>query len=325
MGFMQKNFLTNIFIIISQESKFCYVYVYKTLGGKIKKKEKEKFFYEKNSKTSASMIRYIYSFSKKYSCTYIAVLLDSSLQQIAIERNINRKFAKILEKENLSIYTHKDWRIYSNLQDINQIKNDFSIINLDFIFSPYAILYYLYTDSKKGDSSLYVLVLPSVITMAIFKKSICVSNLNSSRIFDNTEEDEQYDLEDFSEAEDDFDVQDNADDSGLELDLSYDEYDEDDSSIENGNSNEDADTKNRPVLGALEQELVNNIQLTINNFYKSSYYKDDEDLIDNIVIFNDGSIDSKVQSQIKESTMFDIFSKNIKFSDIAYKLMQKSL
>lgn len=317
MGFLHNSILTNVFIIIIQSDKYCFVHTCKTVDGVTKSKDKRKFFFEKSTKTPSIMIDYIYSFSKKYSATYVATILDGGFQQIAIYKEISRQAAVNIKDNNVSIFVNDQWQVYCGTQEVNIIKEDFRSLSLDYIFSPYSILYFLYEQFEKHSNSLYLLSTPSFIAMIIFQDSLAVSYAN---IYLGKQDnyDEEHDLDDLDIMENEFDTSSDMDDLELDLDLS-----DDDDGGEKVFREETDDEKNEEDV--LQQEIVKNIEQVITSFYDSKYYRKDDDIINNIILFNESIFDSKIKSEIKNATMFEISSKEIKLEDTITSIMHKSL
>jgi hypothetical protein len=303
MGFIQRNFLTSIFIIIEREEKFCFVHVYKVKHNKVIKKQKNKFFYEKKTNTPGIMLDYIYSFTRKYSSSYISMLLDSSLQQIMIEKEIDKKFLKTLNEKNISIFMEKKWRIYCNIHDLSLLKQDYQSIRIDFVFSPLAMLYYLYKTYNRGTKGLYVLATKSLISMIVFKDGIAVKSMNIS-LLHTGEEDYDNNLDNLDELEDDFDME---VDEGLELDLEISTEDDIEGDTQEESSNDATD---------LITQFTSGMSEIINSFYDSKHYTGDSDFIDKLIIFNLGFLDKELKHSIKEHMLLDIFTKDLNFADI---------
>ncbi|MCX6073974.1 MAG: hypothetical protein NTY39_06605 [Campylobacterales bacterium] len=62
----------------------------------------------------------------------------------------------------------KQWTQYASKDDLSQLETSYSSVGLDFIFSPFSLIEYYFTDKIKGGLALYAFGMPNLFAVAIF-------------------------------------------------------------------------------------------------------------------------------------------------------------
>ena len=300
----------NIFLIIEIYDKYCMVHAWTVSSQKVIKKIKKKFFYDKKNKTPDVMLNFIYDYTKKYSQSYLATILNSSNQRTLLEDTASKKFLKTLHETNISIQVDPKWRVYVPSRDIEKLKKEFQPLIFDLIISPISILHHLYRQGSKDDGHIYILALPYTVCIAVFKGTVAVTSVTLSLLTDeNTDTGDQFDFVHPDDImEDEFEIDSEVQKRDLELeDEGFAIEDQDNITIKE----EDDEDTTVHASSDLGDELIKNIQYVIEQFYGSPYYHDDNDLIGSIVIFNQDIFTAQLRAQLREEMMLEIFHKEI--------------
>jgi hypothetical protein len=130
----------------------------------------EKVFSE--STLNKDMIEYINSFTKDSPYYYISVL-DISTYQGAISSCMNSEMDKFYDRS-ISIdkcYGDK-WSYYTSKFDLDDLKRNYRLVGIDFVFSPFVVLAKFFNDKIDSNLSMFILVQESYITVSVFDHSI---------------------------------------------------------------------------------------------------------------------------------------------------------
>ncbi len=62
----------------------------------------------------------------------------------------------------------KQWTQYSSQADLSQLQNSYRTVGLDFIFSPFSMIEYIFADKIKSGLALYAFGMPNIFSVAVF-------------------------------------------------------------------------------------------------------------------------------------------------------------
>ena len=325
MDFLQKYLFTNVYIYIESVGRDLIVHQYKIADGKTKAKESKKFSLEQNDVLPEVMLDYISKYEKKFSYTYISVIINSQLQYTIPTKNITKEKANAIKNNNKIIHIDKQWKIYCNTKDIENTKSMFDPLSIDYIVSPFALLWYLYKNNSDKSNTLYLLSLKSILVMVIFKQDIAVasktlvieSQASEGMGGDTMGEDSVDDLLDMN-IDDDFEDNEDPSIEDLEMDMGDSAF-----SIESTPSNNTLSPQKDQVQ--LQEQIVEALEEIIDEFYSSPECVDDDDFIESITIFNDGVIDNNITHYIKDEIMLEVYSKQVSTQDTLVDMFKKKL
>lgn len=206
--------VTLISIVHTKEEIQIYIEIY--YKEKLKASDSKSFTLNHSFKKEL-LDNYINTFIKDTPYHYIA-LLDTSKEQGIIKDC--SEYHKTIRIEDPKVVCHKGkWGFYTSTYDLHQQQKEYRPLEIDFIFSPFALLYNFFQDKIDNDLTMYLLVQEDSIALAVFKHS----ELLYGDFIDTTiKYEEDLELEAMHEEdeieEDDIDSI-NLDDIGIEDDL----------------------------------------------------------------------------------------------------------
>lgn len=281
-------------INIVKTSESLHVYI-EMLNRKKIKGGTEKTFLFNDSYSNDLVKQFIEPFIADTPYYYIA-LLDYSSEQGAVP-TCDKKEISVYKDLSDSQYLCVDskWLCYTLKADLQIQQQLFGKIGIDFIFSPFLVLYNFFADKIKNETSLYVFIQKDSLTIAIFKEgellfgdyvdlSLQMQTQEELDFHSHTEEETERDSDfDTKELETDEHIIDLDDD--LELDDLNDVDSLDD--LEDLNSLDDFDEINA------EDQLENNLE--------EIEHKEDEELIEESEAIEKSSQDFIYFSIIQDS------------------------
>jgi len=319
-----QKYFTNLFIsIIEEESSyklFCKVLKNHKLVNKF---EKTFDIVPNEEKLDSTIENYIISLQEKYNTVYIALLLNS-MGQGAIKGTHDKDFQKFsVHSNSVKTVKFKTWSSYVSYIDINWIQKTYENIGLDFVYSPFVVLYDLLSGYKlKHDLTLYILNQEASITIAIFKgDTLCFGafykvdnnvNLSANIDIDEWEDEKEDDIVNMVEL-DDLDSGDmlNLDDLN-ELNTLDDEVDDekfsdlrDEDNLDNLSDleSEDSGIEGLELYGR-DLDVFKFLKKALEEYYKNEIYE--SDFIENAIIFDGYDIGEEMIHRIEDDLMLSL-------------------
>ncbi|MDE5591816.1 MAG: hypothetical protein K2I63_02500 [Helicobacter sp.] len=306
------SFFATIIIGIEIDNKFCYITVKTYKRGKLIDS------YTKEFKTDLgelpiSAINFINKIQSKKPFTYITTLSSSIVQGIIHAQNQSQFIKYGVNVKEVEARKIDNWFVYVSKEDILETKKKFSKVGVDFIISPFLILYTLTKDfikDNKGSCKLYLLFQKSNITMIVATGdckvlfgAYYVLESGIDAVINTIKDPLSHDLEGMERVEIVKDIEDRL------TSFSESEDELDDELIKSLKG----DTKEESHAPAKQQSFddfmrisyaVRAIQSAISEFYNNEIY--DREFIHGIVIFNPHKIEEEVLMHIQNTMMLDI-------------------
>ncbi len=335
-----QKYFSNLFISIVAENNS-----YRVLS-KVIKNSKQKVKFEKifpvkpNAEFLSSEIEeYIISLQEKYNFTYISFLLDS-MGQGAIKGTQAEDFAKYsVDIKSVKTIKFDTWSAYASFIDINWTNKIYANIGIDFIYSPFAVLFHLLSEHKlKERPTLYILNQEESITFAIFKaktldfgvfyKIVKDDGLDSSEEVENWEEEsEAEDVENLAALDEDSQEEEMTELGDLsELDTLDDNFENDTFIDSDGYADENS------LQDDLEDDIsINDIELygrdlkifkfisrALKEYYANPVY--DSNFIEKIVIFDGYDMSHEMIQSLEEELYLDVEMHKLNVSEVVCDL-----
>ncbi|WP_331774474.1 hypothetical protein [Sulfurospirillum sp. 1612] len=202
-----RRYFSNLFISIVPRDGAYAVY------GKVIKRAKVIATFEKDFEVNResnhldeAIEEYLLSLQEKYQFAYVSLFLDS-LGQGAIKGTEAKDFEKFsVDSKNVKTASFGTWSAYASFIDINWANNVYKNIGLDFIYSPFVVLYYLLSQQRPQKKTvLYLLNQQNSIALGIFQHGVLCFGV-FSKIEDDTNMDELNAVSDWEEEEEAVDV-----------------------------------------------------------------------------------------------------------------------
>jgi len=337
MGFIDKLMpLFNVaFISVILKDKECTIGLKVFKGGKLVEKE-DKSFKTENKELTNDLEKIINNYQNKYKFSYVSTNI-TSVNQGAIPGITKARFSDFgintTDIEYLSV--NNGWSAYASVEDIKLLKEEFKNCGLDFVFSPFLILYYFFKRDFRDKSTLYILAQESSITMSVLKgrnflfganfvmvsgeNDVFVSNdENSNNTDDSNKEEEEFislddggfgddemiALDDLNngEAFDDFKVTDGIGDSS-----DKDNKDATQSTKNNDNTNSNFDSFSKGM------DMFKFIKKSLEEFYKNPIYK--SEFVENIIIADSFGVPDDAIVYIKNELLMSVDIRKINLAE----------
>ena len=288
----------------------------------------DKFEKTFNSKTITNEISTFVESFKAESPYYYISTLDDSKNSYALD---SCKKSKV-DPSKRSICIDKKFLSLTDFQDLKNIQKDFSSFGLDFIFSPFAILYNVFKDKIDTTLSIYVMISEINLSVMIFDRSKLITSTTLVLVdeaseaikeiveplsldFDLDSLDENIHLEDIDEL-DELDELDNLSDDIENLD-EIDEIDEFDDKIDIDNK---VKTKKDDIddLNSFSKDFARFtlIQEYLHNFYNES----GNDFIENIYILDCFGVSDDLKKYLEEELFLQVTQREIDLADELIKM-----
>jgi len=293
-----------------------------------------------DEKLDSTIEDYIVSLEEKYNTVYIALLLNS-MGQGAIKGTQDKDFQKFsVHSNSVKTVKFKSWSSYVSYIDLNWVQKTYKDIGLDFVYSPFVVLYNLLSGYKlKHNLTLYILNQEASVTIGIFKKdTLCfgafykVDNnvkLSASMNVDDWEDEEEESSAGMIEL-------DNLDSGEL---LNLDELSELntlDDELGDGEFSDLKDEDNQDNLSSLESEdsgthdlelygrdldVFKFLQKALGEYYKNDIYE--SDFIENAIIFDGYDIGQEMIGCIEDDLMLNLEIHKIDIAEVVCDLSVK--
>lgn len=279
-----------------------------------------------------NMYKFIMSYVKESPFHYISIL-DTSKEQGAVptcSKVSMSHFHDFSETEHKCL--DDKWTYYTSKNDLYELEKKYQKIGLDFVFSPFVLLYSFFKDKIDEHKAMYILIEDTNMTLCVFEKSELMfaqyldMTTNNNEDIDDTElmiEDDDLDenlLEDDTSIDlDDLDALDDIDD-GMEdfgniedLDAleDIDEFSESKDVEEEFNSmQQDEISEDVPAEGFNQDyQRFSLIQNAIDNFYKDERY--DSEFIESVYIADSVGVSKDLKIYLEEEMFLSVYIRNI--------------
>jgi hypothetical protein len=286
---------------------------------------------------SDAMIEFILRYTQESPYYYIA-LLDTSKEQGAIPTCTK---SKLLTYYDISESEYKcfnnTWSLYTSKSDLYQLEKTYNAIGLDFIFSPFTLLYHFFKDKVSENIALFVLVQEESISLTVFQysqllyaKYIVVEHMSVEASGNDANLEELEELEDPS-FDDSIDLEDMDVDDQIESLEDFGDIEDLDSieDIEQFSENKDIEEE----LFESEDELRDGEDETFQADYQkftliekgvSNFYSDDRyesEFIENIYIADATGVSGDLKKYLEEEMFLNVYIRKI---DLCVELCELS-
>ena len=326
MSFSSKiqKYFKNLFITIIEGEESYRVFCKVLKNNKLLSKFDKTFeIAPSDEKLDSSIEDYIISLQEKYNTTYIALLLNS-MGQGAIKGTQDKDFQKFsVHADSVKAVKFKTWSSYVSYIDLNWIQKIYKVVGLDFIYSPFVVLYNLLSGYKlRHNLTLYILNQEASMTIGIFKEdTLCFGAFykidNSveltSSMNDNDWGDEEEESSENLVVLDELDSENPLNLDELEkLDNVNDESnDEEFSDLEEENSldvpsslePDDSNISDLELYGR-DLNLFRFLQKALEEYYKNDIYE--SDFIENAIIFDGYDISEEMIRSMEDDLMLNL-------------------
>jgi len=159
-----------VLINIIVSSKKTVIYIDVVSNAKSVKTAKKEFH---STTLTSEMVSFVHQYSAESPFFYIA-FLDNSKEQGALPTCSRAKYGYYGLDEGFyeSVCLQKTWSCYTSREDIYAVEKAYNAIGLDFIFSPFIVLSYIYKDKMGSTLSMYILVEENYLSLSIYEEGI---------------------------------------------------------------------------------------------------------------------------------------------------------
>ncbi len=294
----------------------------------------------KSTYLTAEIYDYIEEFTKESPYYYIS-FLDPAKEQGAIPT---------CDKQQLPLYhdlstcefhcIDKQWGYFTSKTELYNLERGYEDTGIDFVFSPFAVLYNFFQDKIDSHYAMYILLEENYISLAVFEHSQLVFAEHLDMEMDT--EADNISLDDLEDDEKDLDLA--LDDDGIILDdIDVDDALDDFADIEDLDSLEDIDEFSDAK--DIEEELYENklmeeendlkdeidtsshfnedyqrfslIQNAMNHFYKDEKYE--SKFIENVYIADSTKVSPDLKRYLEEEMFLNVY---IRHTDLCTELCE---
>jgi len=345
MGFgtnIIKKIFPQVFICVLFEHKGCILKLLYVKDGKIKNSETKKFKSYDNT-LPIEAINFLKKMISKHPFMYLCTLSENISQSI-IESCTKEGIQE--DGDYIWICIDKKWGAITKKDDIQEVKERFAkVAEPDFLFSPYALLWYAIKQELDSKKRLYILNIKSSVTFMIANEdgvsygaffSMLANEIQNieeipSKV-ENHEEDRELDdilapdepeAQEISDEVDELDILDELDDMGLE---EFDEGDKNDTKeITQGEESLEDETKTRQPddephpEDSFEEfargvEIISYIKEALSDYYKNPSLK--SEFIDEVVIIDDTGLKPETLEYMGDVLLLDMVAKERDVGDM---------
>lgn len=287
---------------------------------------------------NAKMLAFIESYTKGSPYFYISIL-DNSLSQGAIPTCDKNRLSYYYDVSGSELKcADKKWTYFTSKTDLYSIEKKYEKIGVDFIFSPFTLLWHFFRDKIDKNLAMFVLIQTSSISVTVFKEGSLLfgehldmhhmleeDGLSSENLDENFDSDESIDLED-------------VDVDGEEMELIDDFGDIEDldaiEEIDEFAQHRDAEEE---LLEAVEEPKSSDENLGFNEEYQhflliqssiASYYKDekyDSSFIENIYIADNIGVQAELKKYLEEEMFVNVYIRQTNISMELCELAKREL
>jgi hypothetical protein len=324
-----KSFFPIAFVAIVVDESMCRVVVRIMKKGILKREEKKEFRaykYEVPADASA----FIGKYQASYRFCYVATLLNTENQGVMMtckQEGLSQFETEAKHVELLCM--NAQWSVYSDSKDIVQTKHAHEKSGgIDFVFSPFVLLYAMIKPQLTTTPKLYVLSQKNSITLVV---------MNAERLFYGnfllfSSNQTQQDLKELEDKEDVMDAQMDAGDTTSEIENldSLEEMDEigeldslidvenevnldDFEALDEEESADDSENISNLIDLGAGLEIIGHIKQSIDDYYKGDRYE--SVFIEDIVLLDDSKREKALIDYIQESLLLTIRQEEINVVD----------
>ena len=302
---MLENFLEALYhkVIVSIVIKRSSCDIYIELCSKTAVVDSELKTFETTS-LNEEMIEFISSYTKESPYSYISVL-DMSPDQGAIPTCVKSKlsFYEDLSSSEYKCF-NKNWTYFTSKSDLNEIEKGFKLIGVDFIFSPFTLLYKFFEDKVSSSLSLYILVQDSYLSLSVFENSqlIFAEHLDmkmstNDELLSEVMDSDEIDLDDFSGIED-LDLLEEIDEFSEFQDIEEEFHEAEKPMIESGGDSNNEDYQRFSL-----------IQSSLGHFYEDKRYEGA--FVENVYIADGVGVSNDLKYYLEEEMFLNVYIKHL--------------
>ena len=330
-------------IVISSTKTIIYVEI--VASKKVKKRDKAEF---KTTSLNDDIIEFINGYVAQSPFFYIS-LLDTSANQGAVPTCLRTKLplydVDIESYESLCI--NNNWSCYTSREDIYEVEKKYEDIGLDFIFSPFVLLSFIYKEKIDSNLAMFILVEDNYLSLSVYNKGELLFSehldLEHSKDGDDMllyEEEEELSLDDSSD--DDLDVLDDIepiedldslDDLGDIEDLdSLDDIDDfattadiEEELLQEEEELKEDSSKKEESTGSFNEDYqrFGLIQSSIKKFYSDDRYN--SEFIESVYIADGVGVSSDLKNYLEEEMFLTVYIRHIELGEVLCSIAKKEL
>ncbi len=159
-------FLPKLFVTLIPSSDGVRLYAELRKKGTLKKR-----FDEENMTEITALEKRIRTLEKECSLVYVA-LLETEAAQGLLSNCRDAQGVELSSVEQICI--DERWGLYMDKDDLFERQKRYKTSGLDFLFSPFSLLYDVYQQVLKESDGLFLLITGDFIVSAVFKKSVMI-------------------------------------------------------------------------------------------------------------------------------------------------------
>ena len=322
--FLKKRFLHR-FIIVYLESEKIKISFYDVKNFIVQNSDSVEFEREESDSLGDEVINFLNTLQQKVTKSYIVTLINSSGQGIIptctatkfSDYNIDRKYI-------YNICLDNSFTNFVSKAEIKWIQKIFFKTGIDLIFSPFTLLYMLFSQNpiKSSEVELHILYQTQSTTLIVTKgKKVLYGSFFNTFEEKNllyTDFEKQEEEEDSFEIEDEFDFEDEEFD--FEDGIGEDEILED--NLEDDNSSE-LDYKKELELIETNKNFAHSLSSTLKDFYSNPLYE--SSFIDSVTIYSEEKIDESIVEFIENELFLSVKIQKIDLDEEVLKLIYKEV
>jgi len=325
-----KKFLSQLFVsVILKENK-------NTLKALIYRNEKLVSKIEKSFEKEEKLFEFLKALSKKYRIYYNALILNVEEQGFLPLNSSQEDLKELVGNMSVKTLTLNDFQIYTATEHVDYFDELFEEwTSLDFVYSPFALLYYLIQKEKFENNKVNLCVFKhdNLLAMLICKNKEILGG--DFKLLRQENDSISQDYEELKEQEDEFDQEQNdlADEQisqNIEENIEENStgQDTEENSEEIGQDAEENSEQDKVQIEELnrfsnDMEFCRCIISGIEKIYNNPKYSGG--FIEEMVIFNNDEILVSALDFLEAEVFMQIRLKRIDTLDLSLELMQKEL
>lgn len=328
-----RGFFQYAYVAVVLEERSCDICVKILKQGKVAKEERKSFraFGSELPFEASTLIR---KYFKEYRFCYVSTLLGS-INQGALGTTVKADFQKYhVDAASTQIIGVQDkWSIYGYAEDISWARNAFEAAGgVDFIFSPFAMLFELSQESQEEKPKLFVLSQKSSLTLAVMDHEKLhyggyyilaptegIKDGESDDLGDDDlgGDDLSDDIEDLSEIDGIDDIDGIGDLDDLDDDVKLDDFEEDieADSLSGMKTDREKLSQTNESLEELGKgmDMLNFIKDSLNSYYKDEIYQGQ--FIEDIVLLDSSGMSQDVADYIETTLLLNVERIEVSLAD----------
>jgi len=281
---------------------------------------------------NADMLEFISSYTKESPYSYIAIL-DISADQGAIPTCTKKKLIHYKDLDSCEYKCFNDkWTYFTLKHDLYEIEKVYKEIGVDFIFSPFLLLYNFFEDKVKSHIALYILVHDNFISLSVFENSqlmfaehLDVEASGDDELISQIIEDDNINLGESIGLDLDLDDVDVTDDMGDLDDLDdfgdiedLDSLEEIDEFSESQDVEEEFFESDDQVVESSDEDINEDyqrfslIQTSLGNYYNDRHFE--SQFIENIYIADGVGVSTDLKRYLEEEMFLNVYIRHLDIS-----------